>query len=111
MPNFKVWPIRTPEETDELCRIYNLKLDFVRQYVQLGEVFNLLHAGASYLQVWQNGFGVIGVSSKPSTRSVARYPIFWGLDKISPLPYPDPKDREDSISDATMPARRIESVD
>jgi hypothetical protein len=55
-----LWPMRTPVEMDEVCRIYNLDPDVVKQYVQFGEVFNLLHAGASYLRVWQKGFGAAG---------------------------------------------------
>ena len=52
--------MRTPVEMDEVCRIYNLDLEVVKHYVQFGEVFNLLHAGASYLRVWQKGFGAVG---------------------------------------------------
>jgi len=52
--------MRTPVEMDEVCRVYNLDPDIVKQYVQFGEVFNLLHAGASYLRVWQKGFGAAG---------------------------------------------------
>lgn len=53
----------------------------VLSQVQFGEVFNLLHAGASYLRVHQKGFGAVGVSKKYGVRSFARYPIFWGLSK------------------------------
>jgi alpha-1,3-glucan synthase len=60
--------------------------------VQFGEVFNLLHAGASYLRVHQKGFGAVGVSNKYGARSYARYPIFWGLKEIGRLPNPDPSD-------------------
>ncbi len=115
--------MRTPVEMDEVCRIYNLDPDVVKQYVQFGEVFNLLHAGASYLRVWQKGFGAAGelwsfitrlalvaslcisvtivlthntgVSTKYGKRSFARYPIFWGLSKIGSLPNPDPTDTDD----------------
>ena len=62
------------------------------EYVQFGEVFNLLHAGASYLRIHQNGFGAVGVSKKYGKRSWARYPIFWGLQTIGALPNPDPSD-------------------
>lgn len=55
-----LWPMRTPMEMDEVCRIYNLDPEVVKHYVQFGEVFNLLHAGASYLRVWQKGFGAAG---------------------------------------------------
>jgi alpha-1,3-glucan synthase len=64
----------------------------VQQYVQFGEVFNLLHAGASILRIHQKGFGAVGVSKKYGKRSWARYPIFWGLHAIGALPNPDPSD-------------------
>lgn len=89
-----LWPMRTPAEFDEVCRIYNLRPEVVRQYVQFGEVFNLLHAGASYLRVWQKGYGAAGVSAKYGKRSFARYPILWGLNKVGSLPNPDPTDTE-----------------
>lgn len=90
-----LWPMRTPTEFDELCRIYNLKSEVVSEYVQFGEVFNLLHAGASYLRVWQKGYGAAGVSTKYGKRSFARYPILWGLNKVAGLPNPDPTDTEE----------------
>jgi len=80
------------EERDEVCRIYDLDPDVVQDYVQFGEVFNLLHAGASYLRIHQSGFGAVGVSTKYGKRSYARYPIFWGLSGIGGLPNPDPSD-------------------
>lgn len=70
-------------------RLFNLAPDIVRQYLKFGEAFNLLHAGVSYLRRWQSGFGVIGVSTKYATRSLARHPIFWGLSRIDNLAYPD----------------------
>ena len=90
-----LWPMRTKTEKDEVCRIYNLDPDIVEKYVQFGEVFNLLHAGASYLRVHQKGFGAVGVSKKYGKRSYARYPIFWGLKEIQALPNPDPSDTEE----------------
>ena len=89
-----LWPVRTPSEFDEVCKIYNLRPEVVSDYVQFGEVFNLLHAGASYLRVWQKGYGAAGVSEKYGKRSFARYPILWGLDKVGSLPNPDPTDTE-----------------
>ena len=75
-----LWPLRTDKEKDEICRVFNLSEDVVKKYVQFGEVFNLLHAAASYLlHINQNGFGAVGVSKKYGKRSLARYPIFWGL--------------------------------
>lgn len=52
----------------------------------------MLHAGASYLRIHQQGFGAVGVSKKYGDRSFARYPIFWGLKKVGQLPNPDPTD-------------------
>ena len=87
-----MWPMRTPEESKEVCEVFNLDPEIVKEYVQFGSVFNLLHAGASYLRVHQKGFGAVGVSKKYGDRSYARYPIFWGLSKIGQLPNPDPSD-------------------
>jgi len=90
-----LWPIRTKKEREEVCNVFNLELETVQRYIQFGEVFNLLHAGASYLRIHQNGFGAVGVSKKYGERSYARYPIFWGLKDIGALPNPDPSDTAD----------------
>ena len=90
-----LWAMRTPEEFEEVCRIYNLPHQAVRKYVQFGEVFNLLHAGASYLRIHQKGYGAAGVSAKYGQRSFARYPILWGLNHVGSLPNPDPSDTGD----------------
>ena len=87
-----LWPMRTPKERDEVCQVYNMPVETAAKYVQFGEVFNLLHAGASYLRIHQQGFGAVGVSKKYGKRSYARYPIFWGLKKVGKLPNPDPSD-------------------
>lgn len=87
-----LWPMRTATEHEEVCQVYNLDPAIVRKYVQFGEVFNLLHAGASYLRVHQKGFGAVGVSAKYGKRSYARYPILWGLKEVGSLPNPDPTD-------------------
>ncbi|EKV15560.1 Glycosyl transferase, family 1 [Penicillium digitatum] len=87
-----LWPMRTIKEKEEVCSVFNLDEEVARRYVQFGEVFNLLHAGASYLRVHQQGFGAVGVSKKYGKRSYARYPIFWGLHKVGNLPNPDPSD-------------------
>ena len=87
-----LWPMRNPRETEEICSVFNLPESVVTSYVQFGEVFNLLHAGASILRIHQKGFGAVGVSKKYGKRSWARYPIFWGLKKIGALPNPDPSD-------------------
>ncbi|KAL1885285.1 Cell wall alpha-1,3-glucan synthase ags1 [Paecilomyces lecythidis] len=90
-----LWPMRTKRERDEVCRVFNLDPAIVKKYVQFGDVFNLLHAAASYLYIHQNGYGAVGVSKKYGKRSYARYPIFWGLKDIGSLPNPDPSDTED----------------
>lgn len=90
-----LWPMRTPEESKEVCEVFGLAPEIVTQYVQYGAVFNLLHAGASYLRLHQRGFGAVGVSKKYGDRSLARYPIFWSLKNIGQLPNPDPSDRDD----------------
>ncbi|EAW12377.1 alpha-1,3-glucan synthase Ags1 [Aspergillus clavatus NRRL 1] len=87
-----LWPMRTEKEKEEVCSVFNLDKEVTRRYVQFGEVFNLLHSGASYLRVHQQGFGAVGVSKKYGKRSYARYPIFWGLKKVGNLPNPDPSD-------------------
>ncbi|KAK5113286.1 hypothetical protein LTR85_010903 [Meristemomyces frigidus] len=87
-----LWPMRNPREVDEICSVFNLAQPVVQNYVQFGEVFNLLHAGASILRIHQKGFGAVGVSKKYGKRSWARYPIFWGLKRIGALPNPDPSD-------------------
>ncbi|ORY78163.1 cell wall alpha-1,3-glucan synthase ags1 [Protomyces lactucae-debilis] len=90
-----LWPLRTPEERDEVCAVYNISPRLCQKYVQFGNVFNLLHAGVSFLRIHQKGFGAVGVSTKYGKRSWARYPIFWGLKKIGKLPNPDPTDTAD----------------
>ncbi|KAL2022124.1 hypothetical protein VTK56DRAFT_5953 [Thermocarpiscus australiensis] len=87
-----MWPMRTPEEQKEVCDVFNLPPEVVKDYVQYGSVFNLLHAAASYLRIHQRGFGAVGVSRKYGDRSLARYPIFWSLKNIGQLPNPDPSD-------------------
>jgi alpha-1,3-glucan synthase len=87
-----MWSLKTNAEMEEICQVYNLPREVVEKYVQFGEVFNLLHAGASYLRVHQKGFGSVGVSAKYGKRALMRYPIFWGLTKVGALPNPDPSD-------------------
>ncbi|CAI7568578.1 unnamed protein product [Penicillium pancosmium] len=87
-----LWTMRTQKEKTEVCSVFNLGMDTVTRYVQFGEIFNLLHAGASYLRLHQQGFGAVGVSKKYGKRSYARFPIFWGLKKVGNLPNPDPSD-------------------
>ncbi|BFZ64121.1 Cell wall alpha-1,3-glucan synthase ags1 [Saitoella coloradoensis] len=101
-----LWGMRTHQERDEICHIFNLSKDVARKYVQFGEVFNLLHAGATYLRIHQKGAGAVGVSQKYGKRSLARYPIFWSLPKIGSLPNPDPED----IADIDMPNEVTDAV-
>ena len=104
-----LWPMRTRREREEVCSVFNLPQNVVSQYVQFGEVFNLLHAGASYLRVHQEGFGAVGVSKKYGKRSYARYPIFWGLKKCGALPNPDPSDT--GVWDKKLPKEEDIKVD
>lgn len=90
-----LWPMRTAKEGDEVCQVFNIDSKIVKKYVQFGDVFNLLHAAASYLHIHQNGFGAVGVSRKYGKRLYARYPIFWGLKEIGSLQNPDPTDTGD----------------
>jgi alpha-1,3-glucan synthase len=111
-----MWSLKSTADMVEICQIFNLSSKVVASYVQFGEVFNLLHAGASILRVNQYGFGSVGVSKKYGKRAYARYPIFWGLTDIGALPNPDPSDfaawdkmlqRSDSIHiDNTVEAGR-----
>ncbi|KZN91053.1 Cell wall alpha-1,3-glucan synthase PcAgsD [Penicillium chrysogenum] len=87
-----LWALRTSQEKKEVCSVFNLPVDIATKYCQFGNVFNLLHTGASYLRFHQRGFGAVGVSEKYGKRSWARYPIFWSLGKIGSLPNPDPSD-------------------
>lgn len=87
-----LWPLRKAEEKKEVCGIYNLTEELCSKYVQFGNVFNLLHAGVTFIRLHQQGFGAVGVSDKYGARSLARYPIFWALKEIGKLPNPDPSD-------------------
>ncbi|PYH45918.1 alpha-1,3-glucan synthase [Aspergillus saccharolyticus JOP 1030-1] len=101
-----LWPLRTASEREEVRSVFNLSAEVVQQYVQFGEVFNLLHAGASYLRVHQHGYGAVGVSRKYGKRSYARYPIFWGLHKVGNLPNPDPSDLGEWSPEQALAAQR-----
>lgn len=58
-----LWSLRSAKEMREISEVFNLPKDVIKTYVQFGEVFNLLHAGASYLRIHQKGFGAVGVVS------------------------------------------------
>ncbi|KAJ5414114.1 hypothetical protein N7509_000741 [Penicillium cosmopolitanum] len=90
-----LWPLRTQKEKQEVCSVFNLSIETATKYCQFGNVFNLLHTGASYLRFHQRGFGAVGVSNKYGKRSWARYPIFWSLNNIGSLPNPDPADTKE----------------
>lgn len=127
--------MRTPKECEEISKVFNLDMSTVETYVQFGEVFNLLHAAASYLRVHQKGFGAVGVSNKYGERSYARYPIFWGLKRIgkvcdgvqsmvilftnfssyqTPIPLTQsrgmPKKRPSKLSRLTLPLKLLEGI-
>jgi alpha-1,3-glucan synthase len=103
------WPMKTQHERQEVCEIFNLHLSVVERYVQFGDVFNLLHAAASYLYVHQNGFGAVAVSKKYGRRSWARYPIFWGLKEVGSLTNPDPSDTADWTREETIQEVQVDS--
>ncbi|CED84497.1 modular protein with glycoside hydrolase family 13 and glycosyltransferase family 5 domains [Phaffia rhodozyma] len=87
-----LWPLRTKEEMKEVCAAFNISKEVCTKYVQFGNTFNLLHAGAAFISVHQNSVGVAGVSDKYGKRSWARYPALWTLRTIDSLPNPDPTD-------------------
>jgi alpha-1,3-glucan synthase len=103
------WPMRTQHERQEVCEVFNLDLSVIERYVQFGDVFNLLHAAASYLYVHQNGFGAVAVSKKYGRRSWARYPIFWGLKEVGSLTNPDPSDTADWTREETIQEVQVDS--
>lgn len=104
-----LWPMRNRKERDEVCSVFNLPPDIVSEYVQYGEIFNLLHAGASYLRIQQEGFGAVGVSKKYGARAYTRYPIFWGLKEVQALQNPDPSDT--AVWDKKLPAETDIRID
>ncbi|KAF8121955.1 glycoside hydrolase family 13/glycosyltransferase family 5 protein [Boletus edulis] len=87
-----LWPLRTKEEMKEVCSAFNISKENCTKYVQFGNTFNLLHAGASYISHHQKSVGVAGVSDKYGKRSWARYPALWTLKHVDSLPNPDPTD-------------------
>ncbi|CAH7686420.1 hypothetical protein BY996DRAFT_4584668 [Phakopsora pachyrhizi] len=87
-----LWPLGKAEEEIEVCRAFNLDPSICSKYVRFGNVFNLLHAAASFISFHQNSVGVAGVSEKYGKRSWARYPALWTLKSIDSLPNPDPTD-------------------
>ena len=48
-----LWALRTAKQTQLICGVFNLSVEVVREYVQFGNVFNLLHAAARYLYIHQ----------------------------------------------------------
>jgi alpha-1,3-glucan synthase len=87
-----LWPLRTKEEMKEVCSAFNISKEHCTKYVQFGNTFNLLHAGASFISTHQKSIGVAGVSDKYGKRSWARYPALWTLKHVDSLPNPDPSD-------------------
>lgn len=87
-----LWPLRTKDEMKEVCAAFNIPKEICTKYVQFGNTFNLLHAGASFISLHQKSIGVAGVSDKYGKRSWARYPALWTLKTIDSLPNPDPTD-------------------
>lgn len=105
--------MRTIQETEEICLVFNLPVHSAVRYVQFGQVFNLLHAGASLLRKHQEGYGAVGVSKKYGRRSYARYPILWGLNEVKALQNPDPSDTgalEDPTAEVTKVNIHIDEI-
>ena len=63
-----LWSLKQESDLQKMCAIFDLQKDVVNRYIRFGDVFNLLHAGASYLREHQEGFGAVGVSDKYSER-------------------------------------------
>ncbi|RDW80976.1 hypothetical protein BP5796_05674 [Coleophoma crateriformis] len=105
-----MWALKTAQQIEEICGVFNLSEEVVKKYVQFGDVFNLLHAAVRYLHVHQAGFGAVGVSKKYGKRSLARYPIFWCLDKIGSLPNPDPSDIAPFDRNAKIPVAQVDAA-
>jgi alpha-1,3-glucan synthase len=47
-----LWPMRSPQEQEEVYKVFNLEKSIVKRYIQFGEVFNLLHAGARFVLIF-----------------------------------------------------------
>ncbi|EKG13472.1 Glycosyl transferase family 1 [Macrophomina phaseolina MS6] len=86
------WPLKTPEECNELAALFDISPRTMREYVRFGDIFNPLHAAVRYVQRHQRGFGVVAVSAKYAWRAHARYPVFWSLPSVGSLSNPDPSD-------------------
>ena len=87
-----LFPLRNEVERSQICSVFNLSKKKCLEYVQYGNTFNLLHAITSYIQRYQNGVGVAGVSDKYGERCRARYPALWNLKELVSLPNPNPQD-------------------
>lgn len=103
-----LWSLKQEADLQKMCGIFNLGKDVVNKYVRFGDVFNLLHAGASYLREHQEGFGAVGVSDKYSERTKQRYPIFWSLPRIGSLPNPDPTDTAEYIRSEKLTRSKVD---
>ncbi|RAL64964.1 hypothetical protein DID88_001554 [Monilinia fructigena] len=77
-----LWPMRNQKERTEVCQVYNIPEDVAIKYVQFGDVFNLLHAGSSYLRIHQKGFGAVGVKFESQRGELKRQAQEWaGLEQ------------------------------
>lgn len=102
-----LWPLRTKEEMKEVCSAFNISKEHCTKYVQFGNTFNLLHAGASFISTHQKSVGVAGVSDKYGKRSWARYPALWTLKHVDSLPNPDPSDIA-ALDETPMKAKDVQ---
>jgi len=101
-----LWPLRTSSEQAEMAGLFNLPYSIIERYVQFGNVFNLLHCGATYISTHQNSTGVAGVSDMYGKRSWIRYPALWTLKHIDSLPNPDPSDIA-ALDETPLQAKKI----
>ena len=85
-------PLRAKEEMKEVCSAFNISKGHCTRYVQFGNTFNSLHAGASFISLHQKSVGVAGVSDKYSKHIWERHPALWTLKHVDFLPNLDPTD-------------------
>jgi alpha-1,3-glucan synthase len=63
-----LFPLRSAEERNQICSMFNLSQEICIKYIQYGNTFNLLHAVTTYVRIHQHGVGVHGVSDKYGDR-------------------------------------------
>ena len=56
-----MWPLGSSKQLAEMCRVFNLDETIVKRYLQFGDVFNLLHEAARYLQIHQEVYSPLKI--------------------------------------------------